>query len=159
MMAKYHVGSSGPGLCKASVKPCPLGGEEVHFPSKREAAEAYDKQLKDEYGTLMNSVQKKAGKDDEMTKLQASKKSLQDDEKALDAAWQRLSETNDADDREAMAEAWEHVKDSYAFRGYSSPDDFADTHDMFDALAAAQDEVAMDLDEVAGAEERLYESY
>jgi hypothetical protein len=41
-MAKYHITAKGePGICRASNKPCPLGG--AHFSSKKEAAAYYEK--------------------------------------------------------------------------------------------------------------------
>lgn len=49
-MAKYHIGKNGPAACRASVKPCPLGGEEVHFADKASATKAYEASLASEYG-------------------------------------------------------------------------------------------------------------
>lgn len=45
---KYHVGRNGPAKCTASKRPCPLGGEEVHFTSLEEAATAYEASMKDQ---------------------------------------------------------------------------------------------------------------
>lgn len=42
-MAKYHITVKGePGLCRATSKPCPLGGEADHYPTKQDAQEAYE---------------------------------------------------------------------------------------------------------------------
>ena len=45
MADKYHISPStgNPNKCSASVKPCPLGGENEHYPSKEAAREAYEK--------------------------------------------------------------------------------------------------------------------
>lgn len=46
-MAKYHLNKDGlPAVCKAHVKPCPIGGE--HFESKAEALEAAEDMLAEE---------------------------------------------------------------------------------------------------------------
>lgn len=44
-MSKYHMNpeTGKTGLCKAHKRPCPLGGDEVHFESEAEAREAYEK--------------------------------------------------------------------------------------------------------------------
>lgn len=39
---KYHVGRNGPAKCTASKRACPLGGEDVHFTSLKEASQAYE---------------------------------------------------------------------------------------------------------------------
>lgn len=45
-MAKYHITSKGePGVCRATSRPCPLGGEEEHYGSKAEAQQAYEKKM------------------------------------------------------------------------------------------------------------------
>ena len=42
-MAKYHIKKDGtPGICRARVKPCPLGGDEEHFYSREEAEKFAD---------------------------------------------------------------------------------------------------------------------
>lgn len=45
MSVKYHISpeTGRPNICRATVKPCPLGGEGDHYPSKEEAREAYEK--------------------------------------------------------------------------------------------------------------------
>lgn len=49
-MAKYHISKSGePAVCRASVRPCPIGGESDHFKSKEEAAEVQDVRLRSEF--------------------------------------------------------------------------------------------------------------
>lgn len=67
-MAKYHIGKSGPAACRASVKACPLGGEEVHFADKATATKAYEASLASEYGTGATT------RKDEASKLKAKLK-------------------------------------------------------------------------------------
>jgi len=46
-MAKYHISSSGaPAPCHATVKACPLGGENEHFESKEQAFEYIENKAK-----------------------------------------------------------------------------------------------------------------
>ena len=46
-MAKYHINKKGePGVCRASYS-CPLGGEDEHYGSAKEAAQAYEKSMTD----------------------------------------------------------------------------------------------------------------
>lgn len=45
-MAKYHVTKDGnPGLCTATVKPCPLGEPDEHYDTPEQAREAYEKAM------------------------------------------------------------------------------------------------------------------
>lgn len=44
-MNKYHITDNGPAVCTASVRPCPIGGAESHFTSKKAAQEAYEKKM------------------------------------------------------------------------------------------------------------------
>ena len=55
-MSKYHIGKNGlPGVCKATEKPCPLGGDDVHF-NTIEAAQKYaDKQNEANFGIIPES--------------------------------------------------------------------------------------------------------
>lgn len=45
-MTKYHISpkTGAPGVCKASTKPCPIGGADEHYSSKQEAQRAYEAQ-------------------------------------------------------------------------------------------------------------------
>lgn len=45
---KFHVGKNGPGECRAFVRPCRL----QHYDSMSEAGEAFQRQLKEEYGAV-----------------------------------------------------------------------------------------------------------
>lgn len=48
-MPQYHIGSNGPSVCRARVKPCPFGGEtgtENHFSTKEECQTAYEQSMK-----------------------------------------------------------------------------------------------------------------
>ena len=53
---KYHIDRNGkPAICRATKRPCPLGGDEVHFDTMEEAQTYADKQNAKEFG-LLNSV-------------------------------------------------------------------------------------------------------
>lgn len=42
-MARYHLNHQGePGLCRASKKPCPFGGDEAHYPDPATAMQAFE---------------------------------------------------------------------------------------------------------------------
>jgi hypothetical protein len=46
-MSKYHLNYRGePGLCSATVKPCPFGGPDDHFETENDARKAYEKQAR-----------------------------------------------------------------------------------------------------------------
>lgn len=50
-MTKFHVNKNGEaGLCSASLRSCPLGGEDKHFDSLTEARNAVEKELSEVYG-------------------------------------------------------------------------------------------------------------
>lgn len=52
-MAKYHINKNGvPSACRARTRPCPLGGDDIHFNSKEEAQAYSDKLAKQEFGIL-----------------------------------------------------------------------------------------------------------
>ena len=56
-MARYHIDKNGrPAICKATKRPCPLGGVEAHFDSLEEAQVHVDKQNEAQFGLL--SVEK-----------------------------------------------------------------------------------------------------
>jgi len=72
-MAKYHVNSYGePGACKATKRPCPYGGAEDHYPSKEEAAQAFEKKMENEILTRFEG--KKADSADEHFKEKVARK-------------------------------------------------------------------------------------
>lgn len=48
MSGKFHIGASGPSVCSASVRPCPLGGE--HFDTLAEAESAFQDTMLAEQG-------------------------------------------------------------------------------------------------------------
>lgn len=57
-MAKYHINNSGvPAICRATTRPCPLGGE--HFDSKQEAVEYSQRENKNTFGLLPGMSQEK----------------------------------------------------------------------------------------------------
>lgn len=49
---KYHISpaTGRPNRCYAEKKPCPLGGQDDHYPDKATAREAYEKKAKEENG-------------------------------------------------------------------------------------------------------------
>lgn len=50
-MTKYHIDKNGlPAVCKAKKRPCPLGGDDVHFDSIDEAQAYADKQNEAKFG-------------------------------------------------------------------------------------------------------------
>ncbi len=50
-MAKYHIKLDGTvGACRARTRPCPLGGESEHYPTKEAAQEAAQKKMESQYG-------------------------------------------------------------------------------------------------------------
>lgn len=56
---KFHINNAGEVLpCVASVRDCDFGDKEEHFPTAREAREAYEEKMRQE---LLSSVEKKAG--------------------------------------------------------------------------------------------------
>lgn len=68
-MPKYHIGTNGPGACRARVRVCPLGGEsgtDNHFDSKDEAAAVHQKMLSEEHGLLKTSKKLPEDSDSEL---------------------------------------------------------------------------------------------
>lgn len=61
MADKYHISPStgNPNKCYASVKPCPLGGESDHYPTKEAARNAYEKS-QSEGGQTVTKLRKSA---------------------------------------------------------------------------------------------------
>lgn len=52
-MSKFHINKKGvPAPCRATSKPCPLGGSDVHFNSEQEAQAYVDKQNKEQFQLL-----------------------------------------------------------------------------------------------------------
>lgn len=50
---KYHIDKNGrPAVCKASTRPCPLGGPDIHFNSEGEAQAYVDKANMQAHGLL-----------------------------------------------------------------------------------------------------------
>lgn len=50
---KYHIDKNGkPAICKATKRPCPLGGAEAHFDTMEEAQAYADEQNKQQFGLL-----------------------------------------------------------------------------------------------------------
>lgn len=64
-MSKFHINKKGmPAPCRATSKPCPLGGSDVHFNSEQEAQAYVDKQNKEQFQLLPSSKGKpKANKE------------------------------------------------------------------------------------------------
>lgn len=55
MTQKFHIDKNGkPAPCRATKRPCPLGGAEVHFDSIEEAQAHVDTMNAKEYGLLSN---------------------------------------------------------------------------------------------------------
>lgn len=58
-MAKYHIDKNGmPAICKAKERPCPLGGDDVHFDSFEEANVYAQQRLEEQYGILGGDEEK-----------------------------------------------------------------------------------------------------
>jgi hypothetical protein len=78
IMAKFHINKNGvPSVCRAHTKPCPLGGDEVHFSSK-ESAQAYlEKENQRKHGLLGTPVRSEAELDAIYTLALGSEKRLQ----------------------------------------------------------------------------------
>lgn len=55
-MTKYHISPKDgkPSVCNATVRPCPIGGENVHYGSKEEARGAYESKMVDQTFTPVN---------------------------------------------------------------------------------------------------------
>lgn len=54
-MVKYHIDRNGkPAVCRAHKRPCPLGGDDVHFDTLEEAQEHADRVNKEQFGLLGN---------------------------------------------------------------------------------------------------------
>lgn len=52
-MSKFHINKKGvPAPCRATTRPCPLGGEDVHFNSIEEAQKHLDNENKNKYNLL-----------------------------------------------------------------------------------------------------------
>lgn len=85
-MAKYHINKKGvPAVCRATSKPCPLGGEEVHFGSKEEAEAFTQKKMKKEHGLLTTLSPKERYKTgNEEQRIQAIKDGYVSSKIALD---------------------------------------------------------------------------
>lgn len=50
-MSKYHIDKNGkPALCKATERPCPLGGDDTHFPTIEEAQTYVDEKNAEKFG-------------------------------------------------------------------------------------------------------------
>lgn len=49
-MAKYHISPSTgkPNICRAHIKPCPIGGADAHYGSKEDAQQAFEKSMSSE---------------------------------------------------------------------------------------------------------------
>lgn len=55
-MIRYHIKADGtPGICRASVGNCPLGGSESHFKTREDAQAYADKQNEENYFAINNS--------------------------------------------------------------------------------------------------------
>lgn len=49
---KYHLSPNGPRRCTASIRECPLGGEDIHFSTQAEAQSAYEAKMSEAFGTF-----------------------------------------------------------------------------------------------------------
>lgn len=74
-MTKYHINKDGvPAVCKARTRPCPLGGEEAHFGSKKEAEAFVQNKMKKEHGLLTTlSLKERYKSGNEEQRIQAIK--------------------------------------------------------------------------------------
>lgn len=63
-MTKYHIDKNGkPAICRATKRPCPLGGADVHFDSIEDAQAYADEQNAKEFGLLHQRPKVKASND------------------------------------------------------------------------------------------------
>lgn len=54
---KYHIDKNGnPAVCRAVKRPCPLGGDDVHFATEKEAQDYADNLHKQEFGIISNEI-------------------------------------------------------------------------------------------------------
>jgi hypothetical protein len=85
-MAKYHINKKGvPAVCRATSKPCPLGGAEAHFDSKKEAEAFTQNKMKKEHGLLTTlSLKERYKSGDEEQRIQAIKDGYVSSEIVLD---------------------------------------------------------------------------
>lgn len=73
-MTKFHINKQGiPAPCKASERPCPLGGSESHFKTQQEAQTYIDNKNEEEYG-LINQPTKRQLRVGEVDKEKLNKK-------------------------------------------------------------------------------------
>lgn len=85
-MAKYHINKNGvPSVCRATSKPCPLGGAEAHFGSKEEAEAFTQNKMKKEHGLLTTlSLKERYKSGNEEQRIQAIKDGYVSSEIVLD---------------------------------------------------------------------------
>lgn len=94
MTTKFHVTDDGVRPCKATVKACPLGGENIHFTSQQDAQAAYEAKMAEEHGVVA-SQKKATGIDlDAMDRYDRWELARETDDPALLA---RLAEDEDED--------------------------------------------------------------
>lgn len=56
-MTKYHIDKNGkPAICKATKRPCPLGGDDVHFSTEHEAQAYIDNKNAGTHGVLAGNA-------------------------------------------------------------------------------------------------------
>lgn len=61
---KYHIDKNGkPAVCKATKRPCPLGGSDVHFDSAEDAQAYADEQNAKEFGLLSGEAKPAVSKE------------------------------------------------------------------------------------------------
>lgn len=69
-MARYHLNHQGePGLCRASKKPCPFGGDENHFATPELAMETFERLQGGSFETSAFAKSKVRGSDGELLTL------------------------------------------------------------------------------------------
>lgn len=98
-MAKYHISADGtPGLCRATVGKCPLGGEGEHYSSEQEAYEASQK-IMESNSQMFTSGEDVSPEDTKLTKEMETLNAQLDrggmSTKESDALRTRISELNE----------------------------------------------------------------
>ena len=112
-MAKYHIGKNGPAVCRATVRDCPIGGEEVHFTNKTEAQTAYEKNLSKELGVF--AIHKVPA----VQVLESKAKVALEERDVLGRAESILSTASSNDDPVTLKVVWSEVKDLPTLKNYS----------------------------------------
>lgn len=139
-MTKYHIDRNGkPAVCKAHKRPCPLGGEDVHFDSLEEAQEFADKQNEQQFGLI--GVEEPVN---EKSPFGISKDELQKEGSDLNAVTSLDLAMNDptffaaaSDNFEENGKVKSEVENNMRKRGMISEDETLITPSQYEAITQA----------------------